>query len=361
MRKSISILVALFSCLSIASCSGKQQETSGENEPENSVISADEATDAYTEASTDASFEPPKEVSEPTAVKVILSGNPDDTFTAESDCYAESDRVTMYFRKGVTLKGDMIKLTEKAMDDISEATGLEFNNIKVPYDERKDILDTYFDPDVFKNIDPDGLKTNVIVTDLGNESEWADNQSIIMDQNDFTSDNFVVLYHELSHIVQASDGIGLGGMMNEGFAVYTANKVLFNQNIPTWDAAMYLSSDNFEESLVYGGEDTFKCDYDILGDFNIETNYNYGFRFVTFLYNTYGENIFNDIIAEAEKQGYKDIYEGDLEPAVNKNTKQLLSIIKTVTSDDVLTEFSQWYDQNWESLSQRYYAYMDEL
>lgn len=357
MKKRILILTALLACLSIASCSNEQNESSGESKSENLVISADEATDAPTETPTELLTE----VTKPTAVKVTLSGEPDDTFTAENDCYAESDRVTMYFRKGVAIKGDMIKLTEKAMDDISEATGLEFNNIKLPFDERKNLLDTYFEPNTFNNINPDSLKTNVIVTDLGNESEWSTTQSIIMDQYDFTPDNFAVLYHELSHVVQTSDGIGLGSMMNEGFAVYTANKVLFNQNIPTWDASIYLSSYDFEESLVYGGDDSFKCDFSILGDFNIDTNYNYGFRFVTFLYNTYGENIFNDIIAEAVKQGYKDIYEGELEPAVNKNTKQLLSIIKTVTSDDVLTEFNQWYDQNWESLSQKYYAYMDEL
>lgn len=135
MKKLTSMLIALFACLSIASCSSKQQENSVENEPENSVISTEEATDASTEAPTDAPTESPTEAPKPTADKITLSGNPDDTFTAEADCYAESDRVTMYFQKGVTIKGDMIKLTEKAMDEITEATGLEYNKTKFPYEE----------------------------------------------------------------------------------------------------------------------------------------------------------------------------------------------------------------------------------
>lgn len=53
--------------------------------------------------------------------------------------------------------------------------------------------------------------------------------------------------------------------------------------------------------------------------------------------------------------------ENDMEASVKENSQQLLKIIKSVTSKNVLSDFSQWYDDNWEALGQEYMEQVNVL
>ena len=74
-------------------------------------------------------------------------------------------------------------------------------------------------------------------------------------------------------------------------------------------------------------------------DDNIEQlDYQYGFRFVCFLYEEYGDDVIKNIGEVASKTKYDD-YETD--PSI------LIEIIKKGTSEDVFEKFGQWLPENW--------------
>lgn len=297
---------------------------------------------------------------ENSATKITLSGKPDDIFVAEADCYTENDEIVMYFQKGITIKGDMLEIANKVMNDLCETTGLHFNK-NYDSDEIYEFMDMYFAPGIFTEINSDESKINILVVNLGDAVEWASDNNAILDQSDFDYDTsfYAALYHELSHVLQFRNGVSLGSMMDEGFATYIENKTRLSHNIPAWTAAQYYfpASGGFDESLISGGEETFSYMFD-----DIDTNYQYGFRFITFLYETYGEDIFADILAEATKTKFSSSYdENNMEASVKANSQQLLKIIKSVTTKNALSDFSQWYDDNWAALGQEYMEEVNAL
>ncbi len=334
MKKKILIaMIIALACITLTTCDSKQQNT--ENGNETSEV-----------------------ITENSATKITLSGKSDDIFVAEADCYTENDEIVMYFQKGITIKGDMLEIANKVMNDLCETTGFHFNK---NYDsgEMYEFMDMYFAPGIFAEINSDELKINILVVNLGDAVEWADGNNAILDQSDFDYDNggYATLYHELSHVLQFRNGVNLGSMMDEGFAAYTENKTRLSHNIPAWTAAQYYFPAEFDESLISGGEETFSYMFD-----ESDANYQYGFRFITFLYETYGEDIYADILAEATKMNFSSGYdENNKETSIKANSKQLLKIIKSVTTKNVLSDFIQWYNDNWAVLGQEYMEQVNEL
>ena len=74
-----------------------------------------------------------------------------------------------------------------------------------------------------------------------------------------------------------------------------------------------------------------------------ESNYEFGFRFVTYLYETYGKEFFIDYLKDVSVDD-PDVY--DLVPPVKS-----LETIKEHTSGSVLKEFVGWLDKNEERFS----------
>ncbi len=334
----------LFCMAMLGGCAGKIKPISDANSPTNQP-----------EISTTES-----ETTENSAAKITLSGKPDDIFVAEADCYTENDEIVMYFQKGITIKGDMLEIANKVMNDLCETTGFNFNK-NYDSDEKYEFMDMYFASGIFTEINSDKSKINILVVNLGDAVEWASDNNAILDQSDFDYDTsfYATLYHELSHVLQFRNGVSLGSMMAEGFATYIENKTRLSHNIPAWTAAQYYfpASGGFDETLISRGKETFRYMFD-----DIDTNYQYGFRFVTFLYETYGEDIYADILAEAKKSKFDASYnENDMEASVKENSQQLLKIIYSVTSKNVLSDFSQWYDDNWEALAQKYMEQVNAL
>ena len=81
-----------------------------------------EATTIATTATTTVATTAKAEV--PTESRITLSGNASDKFTADKYCYAESDKVILYFEKGVEIRGDMLKTAEEVIADLENYTGL---------------------------------------------------------------------------------------------------------------------------------------------------------------------------------------------------------------------------------------------
>lgn len=256
---------------------------------------------------------------------------------------------------------DVEFLTQAGNEHQNTENGNETSEVTTEDDsgEMYEFMDMYFAPGIFAEINSDELKINILVVNLGDAVEWADGNNAILDQSDFDYDNgaYATLYHELSHVLQFRNGVNLGSMMDEGFAAYTENKTRLSHNIPAWTAAQYYFPAEFDESLISGGEETFSYMFD-----ESDANYQYGFRFITFLYETYGEDIYADILAEATKMNFSSGYdENNKETSIKANSQQLLKIIKSVTTKNLLSDFIQWYNDNWAVLGQEYMEQVNEL
>ncbi len=68
--------------------------------------------------------------------------------------------------------------------------------------------------------------------------------------------------------------------------------------------------------------------------------YLYGYRFMTFLHETYGEDIFRNILTDASES--VDEFEGMV------SSKDMIPIIKKNTADTVFEDFAKWLSKNQE-------------
>ena len=289
-------------------------------------------------------------------LKLELSGKTEDTYTIKEDCYVEGNDVVIYLPKGITVKGDMLKVVEKIMADLCETTGLNFKQ-NYPIDDPMECRDLYYEEGYFSSINKDAKKVNLIFTNEGSGSAWASDHNAVVDIMHFEGD-YQVLYHELSHVIQLRNGADLGSVMDEGYATYTAYICHMEHNIPGWSAAQYFCPvEDVAKPLIEGGQDAFSMVYDVK-----DTNYQYGFRFVLYLSETYGEDIYYKIMNEAEKRDLQCSWNPDNEKEDKaRNSDMLIEIIKSQTSEDVFEDFAKWYANEWDKIVEKKMAEIEAM
>lgn len=292
--------------------------------------------------------------------RIELSGDPADIFIAEEDLYTEGDSVVLYFQKGVTVRGDMLAVTERIMDTLSASTGMSFDKGEnaEPYTECKHL---YFDNYSLTDINADADKIDILIVDLGADYvQWAASNTAVLDQTDydFESTYNQTIYHELAHVLQYRNGMSLSRTLDEGFATYIADKAMRADGVPAWTSIQYYAPYEYDDSAVLQGEDGFVSMHD-----NGDANYQYGIRLMTFLHEEYGDDIYMQLLDRAEKQGFSDSFIGpDLSDSSKAHTEQLKSVLRSATGDEnVLDRFSEWYRTSWDDHVEGYMLYMEAL
>lgn len=350
MKKIIAAIVIIAMCLTFAACGAKETEKPAD--PEVTVSVSDTSDTEEVEAK-------PEQTKNERYIE--LSGKVDDTFIAEQDCYTENDEVILYFQKGITIRGDMLLTAEKVMSDLRKTTGLDFDK---KFKTRIDInyIDEYFEKGTFEDAMPDESKIYIIVINPPEDGtvQYAFEDGAVLEDVDFdTEETFnQTMYHELAHVAHLRSGVDLSSTLNEGFAAYTADRTQRMIGMPSWDAIQFYSGLLFDDSVISEGEAGFRSYFVD----NKDKNYQYGFRFVSFLNDVYGEDIFRKILAEATAQNYHAGYDSTaVEESINADTQQMISIIKSQTSEDVFDQFAKWYEENWDKEVSDYYAHLTAL
>ncbi len=357
MRKLFNSALAAALCLvfaALAGCASVPAETpaASDTEPSGVVSSADEGTEAENEPES----EPVVEIADERLIE--LSGDPADEFIAERNCYAEGEQVILYFQEGVRVKGDMIDIAEKAMADITEISGLSFEKNHEPYGGYALFLQSY-GMEEFIDINENHEKINIYVLDLGDYIQQTIDNSVIADSSDFYFEetSYQTLYHELVHVAHLRNGGSLGSTLTEGYAECITYEALKKNKTAAWNMIQYIgNNDLFDESLVYAGEEGFEHIYD-----DRDYNYQYGFRFMTFLFEEYGDGIFVDILKDATAKGYEDAYSLGDTAEKEADCQMLRDIVKANTSEDVFERFGAWYPEGWKQVRADYEQYMDSI
>ena len=125
-------------------------------------------------------------------------------------------------------------------------------------------------------------------------------------------------------------------------------------NVPLWSLIQFADNDSFkcafdDSEISDDAEAAFIKYNEVYGD-PVEPNYQYGFRFVTFLVEEYGIGVMSDI---SSKAAYYDCASGDAEMNIQ--------VIKEATSDDVFERFEEWLPENWGGYTDEYLNYMKQF
>lgn len=263
-----------------------------------------------------------------------LSGNPSDRYTTTKLEYIERERFIVYLDKGVTVEGDLIQNIEKLMADIEETTKLSFNAYLTGEKYKDDILPRYYtDYRKFEGVDPDRNKISIFVVNKEITTAFGYEGTVVITPNDilfYNGNEQTALMHELLHCLHLSNGKNPGHTMSEGYATYFTTYInekdkndLYNQN--------------WRQNYSYYEKDITANNAEQL--FLTESSWNsylYGFRFMTYLAETYGVDKINEIIKAFPPKA--------LNPS--PTSEEVAKVIKEKTSNNVFVDFGNWYQKN---------------
>lgn len=297
------------------------------------------------------------------APEIKLSGNSDDSFVAEEDCYILTENAVLYIESGSAVRGDLAECAEKKMADVSKTTGLDFKLKKRQTDDVQSILDLYYDSESFKGMNEDNSRVNLMIVTLeGAEIEWAGCNYAVLDDQDlyYDCETADVAHHELTHTVFLNNGADLGPTLNEGIATFFSEKNMEQQGAHTWSWIQYYDQFGFDDKCILDGADGFDHAFHYADDRSF--HYVYGFTFCKFLEDTYGKDIFIKLLNAATADGFDASYSPDDEAgSLAEDTEHMKKIIISVTEKDVFEKFAEWYSAEWGNEKQEWKDYMTSI
>lgn len=266
--------------------------------------------------------------------------------------YFITDYAYVFVDKDIDVRGD----TAKVIDDIFRAneknTGLSYSNNFLSeatgYELRDldgfDYYDQVYFGEAFKDLERDYTKISIIVTDQDNIEPHAAWREVLVNacDIDFSDDldylpDCIALPHELLHVLHSNNGYKFSTTLNEGFTTafsYDCISAVENYDVPeshyrnNYNYINYeINEDNAETLFLNDFEDGWDA-------------YLYGYRFVTYLKMTYGNDAFAKLLKVANTYEYDREYTDQLTNASSAKA------LKKAFGDNVFKEFGKWYTEN---------------
>lgn len=286
---------------------------------------------------------------------ITLSGDPDEIIEIQEDCFYEGERFFIFFQNGVKIRGDVAEHLDRIMYGLEDLLQLSYERDPVNSDINWRYL--YFD-NAFTDVNRDLAKVNILIIKNPGDGaiEWAgENVAVLFEEDVFDPEHDLeTAYHELAHVLQLRQASPFGRVLAEGIAAYAEYQMCIRENRPAWDTAGYLTDRRnpsiYDESLIYTDPvGTFMHDTEIDGGHN-DWEYQYGIRFVTFLVETYGVEVFDKMCRISLEFTYEEA-----------RTDMIIRVIKEATSDDVFEQFAAWLPEGWERFGEEYEEYMKQF
>lgn len=267
---------------------------------------------------------------------MVLSGSAADEYITTKPEYVESDNVILFLAEGVKVYGNTMDLIEQLIGIVEKETGLYLENDSVYADIKGNETDWLYGQDVFPGVDPYAEKFHIYVVEYNVCSPCAYGFGIVLNPIDLeiAAGEGSTIVHEVTHCVHLSNGVQMGRTMDEGYATYITGRICDKDEemVFNFDAAMNYSyysteitAENAEEIFCTEKEDDWE-------------NYLYGYRFFTYLFETYGDDIFVKILNDASPQG------SIVDPAISD--AEAVPFIKANTADTVFEDFAVWLAAN---------------
>ena len=310
---------------------------------------------ASSEEDTGENMIPATEVAAVKEPRITLSGNAADVVQVKENSYYEGDRYVLYFEKGTTIHGDMAKQIEKIMKDEEDLFGLKYE--KTEYlastsqkDFRKEELG-----DSFAGVNPEREKVDILIMDYKDDGaiEWSDVNTILLFDEDFEAETggMRTVYHEMGHVLRLRQSPQLGSIIEEGIGNYSEDMLTRKNGIPDWSLMQYYEAGNtealYDASAIEADPEKAFREINDASRSSTQPEYAYGFRFIHFLRETYGEDVVKKLSETAGRHGF--------EP---KDTDAVIQILKETTSEDVFERFGKWLPEGWKKWCAGYREYM---
>lgn len=265
-----------------------------------------------------------------------LSGNPEDVYVLERPEYVEAEDFILFMDTGTKVYGDTVELLETIFMLVEKETGLSLD-AQVDYDFLPDegpkwVLYT----DAFDGVDPNNDKYHIYVIpyEKGGACGGYGMMTLNFEDLEISAGEGFAIVHEYTHSLQVANGPWMNHILDEGFTTYITGQITKKDEIIefNFDADMNYSyypteitRENAEQIFVEEPEDGWD-------------DYLYGYRFMTFLMEKYGEDIYRKILAEAlamVQEGHNYI-----------TREESVVCVKKVTSPNVFEEFGDWMQVN---------------
>ena len=353
MKRMTSIALVLALSIVLSGCPLTEGDVPLPTYTSESSESSSETSDAETTTVEETTEETIPEPSEPVAE---FSGNAEDTIVFEENTYYESEDFFIFFEKGSTVRGDTIENLTQVMRDEEELFGMSYDSDYVISDD--DWRQIYFGGD-FKYVNTDLSKPNILILKDPEDASicWAfGNEVMIFDTyTDPDNPEFQETYHEFAHLLRLQQSGSLGSTLEEGIAVYAQYELCKNNNAPAWDMIQYLEGglydSPYDHSYIYADPEGEFVASSLAPRDGEHRDYNYGFRFVRYLVETYGIEMIDTISQCAREQDLN----GDVQ------TDLLVQIIKENTSETVFDDFAAWLPSGWDDFGREYADYMEQF
>lgn len=270
-------------------------------------------------------------------VPFVLSGNPEDEYVTTQPEYVVSEDMILFLDEGVKVYGDTMELIETIRNLVEKETGLSLvNDTEYGQMRTTNMLSHIYGQETFAGVDHKNEKMHIYVAPDENTSSHAGCYYLFLNPEDLeiAAGKGDVLVHEMTHVIHMANGIDLGRKLTEGYATYITAKIADRDEVIPFD----LDSDSYysyyEREIT--GENAEAVFGEELWD-NWEV-YLYGYRFMHFLFEAYGEDIFRTLLADANVE-FKEYYD-----MITNET--LVPVIKRNTEEEVFVKFADWLSQN---------------
>lgn len=276
------------------------------------------------------------QITETSTIKepLILSGNADDVYITTQPEYVETDKVILFLDEGVKLYGNTMDLIEIIFELAEKETGFTLENDSEYAKMRSGGPGGLFGDEVFVGVDPSDEKFHIYVVPYEKSSACAMYYSIVVNPQDLEIEagEGMAILHEYIHTLHQANGTSMDRTMDEGYATYMAGRIADRD-----EKILF----NFDSKMNYSGYDNKITKENSEEEFKIIVypdweEYKYGYRFMTFLFENYGENIFKDILETAN-----NVSENAFVSAAD-----MAPIVKQHTSETVFEDFAVWLKKN---------------
>ena len=286
---------------------------------------------------------------------LTFSGKAEDTIEAAENSYYEGSNYVLYLKQGAKVPGNLPQVIERVMKEEEELFDLSYEKGTNCTDPRVWINQYYGGG--YSGLNPENKKVNILVVpDPGTgEVQWSDTGSIMLFSEELFPDQpFDTTYHELAHVLRLRQGPNLGQAMEEGVGLYAQDRISRLENFPTWSMIQYCDANGYQSPY-----DASKITADPEGEFRRVTLmertaeqefYQYGFRFVTFLMQTYGPDAVAKVTEVSKKYSFEE-----------KDVDAIVRVIKEAFGEDVFTKFGEWLPAGWKAWCDDYCAYMKQF
>ncbi len=260
-----------------------------------------------------------------------LSGNADDEYVTTQPEYVVSDDIILFLDKNVKVSGDVMEQIAIIKNLVEKEAGLKLKNNSIFADNRSNDISWLYGDMEFAGVDYEYEKFHIYVVPYEKCAACCMTYSIVLNPEDldFAGGEGTVLVHEMAHAVHSTNGIYMCSVMDEGFATYITGQITEKDEIITFN---FDADENYSYYPVAiteeNAESEFLAEHEDKWD-----DYLYGYRFMTYLFETYGDDIFRKMLTDANTR---------TEISYTLSSSDLISIIKTNTSEDVFKDFAKW-------------------